>query len=120
MEDAVHKSYAGVALGLWAVQAVLTAFGYLNTFLSAFDGDSCGPTPGLCDYDSFWAACNTFYVGSLVLLGLSAVGLFVLHRRGRLAVLPPVAGLGAVLLLLVATYAAERAAVQLPFYGNRV
>jgi hypothetical protein len=120
MRDDLRKSYVTHALGLWALQVVLTAFGLMSTFLSAFSGDSCGPGPGLCDFDAFWAACNTFYIGSLVLLALAVVGLFVLRSRGRLALLPPVIGAVAVLALLVATYIAERAAFQLPLYGGRI
>jgi len=118
MEEAVRKSYVINALGCWALQLGLTAFGWMQTFLSAFSGDSCGP--GLCDFDAFWATCNTFYIGSLVLLGASLVGVIALRRRGRLAILPSALGIALVLTLLVATYAAGRAAFQLPFYGNRI
>lgn len=118
MEEAVRKSYVASALGCWALQLGLTMFGWLQTALFAFDGDSCGP--GLCDFDAFWVACDTFYVGSLVLLAASLVGVFALRRRGRLAILPSVLGVALVLTLLVATYAAGRAAFQLPFYGNRI
>ena len=118
MAEAIRKSYVMPALGVWVLQLALTVFGVMQTFLEAFDGDSCGP--GLCDYDAFWVACNTYYVGALVLLAASPIGIVALRRRGRLALPPPILGAVMVVVLLVATYAAERAAFQLPFSGNRI
>jgi len=53
-------------------------------------------------------------------LGASLLGVFAPRRRGRLAILPSAFGIALVLTLLVATYAAGRAAFQLPFYGNSI
>jgi hypothetical protein len=100
------------------MQLVLTLLACAFTIGSTLSIASCTATS--CDYSAFSAAINTLYIGAIVLLVASGVAMF-LFRAHRLAMLwTPIVGGIMLILLLAGTYAAGRAALTLPLFGNRL
>lgn len=110
--------WVGPALGWLAVQLVITVFALVQMFFSTFSVASCTATS--CDYPVFLASVNTLYMGATALLGLSALAVFLVRRRGRVMIWPPIVGSALLMILLSATYIAGRAALTLPLFGNRL
>lgn len=113
-----NSRWAGPALGWFGIQLVLSLLACGHTLLSVLSIASCTATS--CDYVAFSAAINTMYIGAAVLLVASAVAMFLLRARGRAMLWMPVVGSVMVILLLVGTYVAGRAALTLPLFGNRL
>ena len=113
-----NSRWAGPALGWFGIQLVLSLLACGHTLLSVLSIASCTATS--CDYVAFSAAINTMYIGAAVLFVASAVAMFHLRARGRAMLWMPVVGSVMVILLLVGTYVAGRAALTLPLFGNRL
>lgn len=105
------------AVLLWMVQALVTAFTWTQVFLSRLAVASCSDTS--CDYPLFAGAMQASDIGAIVLLAASAVGIVVLRRSPAYVTWPPVIGILAVVILMCATYAVGRGALDLPLFGNR-
>lgn len=101
----------------WVAQLVLTLFGVMNTFLPQLSVDSCTATS--CDYTAFAVSIKASYIGALVLLVASAVGIVLLRRLRRRSEWAPIVGIVLLITWLVVTYALGRSALQLPLFGNR-
>lgn len=117
-ESLGDPSWAIPTLGWFGMQFVLTLLAYVVAFGSTLSIASCTATS--CDYSAFSAAINTLYIGAIVLLVASGVGMFLLRARGRAMLAPPIVGSILLMVLLAGTYAAGRAALTLPLFGNRL
>ncbi|WP_448721505.1 hypothetical protein [Microbacterium natoriense] len=106
-----------LAFALWIAQLFLTVLGAGHTFLSALSIASCTATS--CDYAAFAASMKSFYVGAVILLVLTAAAIFLLRHR-PVVVLAPIVGIVLLILMLAITYAAGRAALTLPLFGDRL
>lgn len=100
------------------MQLVLSGLAALLTVLSSLSVASCTATS--CDYSAFSASLNTLYIGAVLLLVASAVAVMMLRAHGRAMIWPPIICSLLLGVLLAVTYAAGRAALTLPLFGNRV
>lgn len=110
--------WAVPTLGWVGIQLVLTLLACAFTFGSTLSIASCTATS--CDYSAFSVAINTLYIGAIVLLVASGVGMFFLRAHGRAMLWTPIVGSILLILLLAGTYVAGRAALTLPLFGNRL
>ncbi|MEV7693013.1 hypothetical protein AB0N73_06745 [Microbacterium sp. NPDC089189] len=111
-------SAVGAAMRWWVVLLVVVLVLAVLTFFSAFAASSCGFSA--CDFGAFVAAQNTFYLGALALLIGALVGIYLARAHGKAAIAAPVISLMLVVILFGATYAAARAALDLPLTGGRL
>ena len=116
--DTASESRVGIAAGVWALQLLLSAVYFAHMFLSQFSVASCTDTS--CDYARFSSIIQTFNVGLMVALLLSAFGIFATRNRGRWAIVSPILGIATATTLLLVAYPLSRAALELPLFGNRV
>jgi uncharacterized membrane protein HdeD (DUF308 family) len=72
-----------------------------------------------CDYSAFSTAIYPFNVGAVIVLVGAAFGIFFLRRHGSAASWPPMIGTILLAAQLITTYAASRAALNLPLFGGR-
>lgn len=110
--------WVGPAVGWLAAQFILTVLACVHTFLSTFSVASCTATS--CDYAAFTASIHALYGGATALLIASSFAIFLLRKRGRVVIWPPIVGSAALIVLFVVTYVAGRAALTLPLFGNRL
>lgn len=114
----VDRWWAGSAAALMLAQLLLSGLAVFQTTLSSLSIASCTATS--CDYSAFSATLNTLYIGAVVLLIASTVAVTLLRAHGRAMIWPPIVCSFLLILLLMATYAAGRAALTLPLFGNRL
>ena len=104
---------------LWlAVQVFFTVLVLAHTFMSTLSVASCTDTS--CDYAAFSAATNVSYIGAVALLPLSVLAMVLLQNHARAPHWAPITGIIFLLVLHTVTYAAGRAALTLPLFGNRL
>src|SRR4051794_11870523 len=99
-------------------QILLTVLAFAHTLLSTLSIASC--TAISCDYSAFSTAIDTSYIGALVLLLTTVLAMILLRNKARAVVWAPITGIVLLLLLQAVTYAAGRAALTLPLFGNRL